>query len=563
VTRTSRIEPRMAFGVDVPMRDGTRLSADVFLPPAGDGPWPALLNRTPYDKSRHPEIAAFLAAHGYAVVVQDVRGRGDSDGRFDPWLQEADDGYDSVEWAASRHWCTGDVGIYGGSYQSYCGWAAARGRPPHLKALVSRATSGISQLGVYHDLGCAPPYWLWFFNLTSGRVLQSALDRESPALDWARVLATRPLRKMDAAIGRQLPVWHRFIEAMPGDDYSRALDLADVFEGLDLPVLHITGWNDAAKWGELRTWREMSTRSAAADRQWLLIGPWDHYGTGAPQQVTQGRDFGEHSTIDVKAAIVRFFDAMLTGNKNGWRNEPRVRAFIMGQNEWTDLDNWPPPSPSPKPATWYLHSAGRANSIAGDGFIDLRPPDEDEPPDGYLYSPDSPTPSTPDLNTAFTSGRQLDNRWKLHRDDILVYTSAPLTTGIKIAGNPIVTLFASSDRLDTDFHFQLCEVQSDGRSYVISHGFVRASFRGGPTSPRKDLTPGEITELTVKLGATANYFAPNTRIRLVIASADFPDVDRNPNTGAPVGDDTISVVAQNSIYHSVKYQTSITLPILI
>jgi putative CocE/NonD family hydrolase len=536
------MNPRMAFDVRVPMRDGTTLSADVFLPPDGDGPWPGLLNRTPYDNTRHPELAATLACHGYAVAVQDVRGRGDSDGTFDPWLQEFGDGYDSVEWMAGQPWCDGKVGIYGGSYQSYCGWAAARDRPPHLRALVSRATSGISQLGEHHDLGCAPPYWLWFFNLTSGRALQTALDRESPSLNWRRVLFSTPLRDMDAAIGRRIPAWQRFVDARPDDTLAVALD--GVFAGLDLPVLHITGWHDAAKWGELRTWRE----TAAADRHWLVVGPWDHYGTGAPQRQTMGRDFGADSVIDTNAEMLRFFDAQLKGIENGFAEEPRVRYFVMG-GSWAESATWPPPA---APTTLYLHAGG---------LLDTAPPAPDEPRASYRYDPACPTPSTLDLDAPFTSGRELDIRWKLDREDVLTYTSAPLDSLLEIAGQPVVTLFAESDRLDTDFHLALCEVHSDGRSDVITRGFVRSSFRYGPAAPRRHLVPGEVTELTVRLGDTAARIPPGSGVRLVITSADFPDLDRNPNTGAPIGDDTVQLVAMNTIHHSAHHPTRLSLPV--
>lgn len=561
---------RVQFDVRVRMRDGVFLSTDVYLPAHGPGPWPVLVNRTPYDNSRRPELPTYLAAHGYAVAVQDVRGRGDSDGVFVPWRQEFADGHDTVEWAAAQPWSDGLVGMYGGSYASYCGWAATRERPSALGALVSRATSGITLLGVPHDLGAAPPYWLWFFNLTAGRTLQVPLDRESPAVDWERVLATKPLREMDGAIGRESELWQRFIDFEPGDEFARQHDLADVFEDLDIPVLHITGWHDAAKWGELRTWKAMADRDKPARGGRLILGPWDHYGTGEPGRITRGRDFGDAAAVDIKQRMVRFFDAALKHtvlkddalkdavhqNPDG----PEVEYFITGRNEWASARSWPPDGL--RRAVLYLHSSGAANSAAGDGQLTGRAPERPEPPDNYVYDPENPNLSTPDLSAPFTAPRDLRCDWRLDRADVLVYTTEPLEEEIVLLGNPVATLFAGSDRVDTDFHLTLMDVSASGESVVVSGGFVRASYRSGVTKPRTLLVPGEISEFVITLGATAHAFRAGSRIRLSVASADFPDVDRNPNTGAPLGDDYVYAAATNTVHHSARFPSRIDLRVL-
>lgn len=533
--------PRVRFDQRATMRDGVTLSADVFLPSTGDGPWPALLNRTPYDNIRHPEIATYFAAHGYAVVVQDVRGRGDSDGEFDSWRQEAADGYDTVEWVADQQWCSGAVVGYGGSYQSYCGWAAARERPPHLRALISRATSGIASLGVPHDLGAASPYWLWYFNLTAGRTLQAPLDGESPALDWDRVLRSRPLAEMDVALGRSLPAWREFLATQSGDAPIAAYDLDEVFTDLDLPVLHVTGWNDGAKWGELRAWQRMNDGPKRRLQQ-LVIGPWDHYGTGTPNRTTMGVDFGEAAAVDLKARMLEFLRCALDdGLESG---HERVEYFVTGRNEWRSATSWPPADLAE--VTFFLDSDGGANSVAGDGRLSAEPTG---PADEFTHDPANPHLSTEDLGTAFSAPRSLDDDRILARDDALVYTSAPLERELEIVGRPVVHLYAESDRVDTDFHVTLFTVDGTGTSRVVSRGWVRASYTRGAEFPRQLLERGQVHEYRVTLGDTAHRFAVGDRVRLTVASSNYPDVDVNPGTGAPLGADTTYVVARNTIHH--------------
>lgn len=552
-----RSDPCAELDVRVAMRDGTELSADVFLPPSGDGPWPTLLTRTPYDNLRQAEEAAFFAGNGFAVVCQDVRGRGDSDGVFDPWLQEFEDGHDTVEWAGAQPWSNGDVGIYGGSYQAYCAWAAARDRPQGLKAIASRATSGFWLLGVPHDLGTARPYWLWVFNLTSGRTLQAALDRESPAIDWARILRTKPLEEMDLALGRRIPAWRRLIEARAGDPYTSALDLSSSFERVDFPTLHLTGWFDGAQWGELGAWREVTASSSDPNRHFLVVGPWDHYGTAAPRQRTGGRDFGPDSAVSVRELTLRFFDHAMRQRDNGFAGEPAVRYFVMGSDRWKSDRSWPPAAAVD--LALFLHSDGSASANPG-GTIDDRRPESAEPPDFYTYDPDDPTPSSEEESAFFTSEAMLDNRWLLGRDDVLVYTSSPLQRPISVVGNPKLVLWASSDAPDTDFHVALCDVAPSGRSDVIARGFVRAAYRHGPDASPAPLDSTEPTHFTIELSATANRFLRGHRLRLVVASAQFPDFDRNPNTAAPLGDDRDSRVASNGVHHDAASPSCLLLP---
>lgn len=562
-----RTDPRVSYDLRVPMRDGVELSADVYLPPTGDGPWPALLCRTPYDNMRQAEEAVWFAVRGYAVVAQDVRGRGDSDGRFEMWGQEAQDGHDTAEWIAAQPWCSGRVGVFGGSYQAWCGWAALKEGTSAIGSLVSRATSGFWLLGVPFDLGTARPYWLWVFHLTGGRTLQTALDAEPVAPSWERILKTRPLREMDAEIGRELPIWRRMVNAAPGGELVRSLDLDGVFDGLDMPVLHVTGWFDAAQWGELRTWREMRRRSAAPERQRLVIGPWDHYGTGVAPRETGGRDFGPAATLDPNELMLDHFDRTLRDAAPAGEEAARtgaetadapVRYFVMGADRWRTAAEWPPPAV--RETVLHLRGGGFANTGAGDGRLDPLPADGEEPADLLRYDPADPTPSTPERQAPFTAPFALDNRWLLRRPDVLVYTSPPLAEPLEIAGNPRALLHVSSTAPDTDFHVQLCDVAPGGRSDVIAAGFVRASWRGGPDRPRAPLDPSGPTELEIELHATANRWLPGHRIRVVIASAAFPEVDRHPNTMAPLGDDRELVVADNTVHHGAAHPSRLLLP---
>ncbi|RIK35997.1 MAG: hydrolase, partial [Chloroflexi bacterium] len=529
-----------------PMRDGVELSADVFLPATGDGPWPAILQRTPYDNTDElwVGIATYFAKHDYAFVTQDVRGRGDSDGSFNPFFSEGADGYDTVEWVAAQPWCDGKVGMIGGSYGGAVQWLAAKERPPHLAAIAASAAAGRMMEELPYRFGTLTPFAFWWLNIAAGRTVQKT------PVDWARIFAHRPLRDMDIALGRTNTVWREWLAHDTFDAYWQPLALDGCFNTIDIPALHITGWFDNDQWGALHFFNLMLAESPAAERQWLVCGPWDHGGTRRPTQKYCEVDFGPESVLDTDAIHLRFFDRWLKGIANGQEADPRVKVFAMGVNEWRTYNDWPPPSTTPTP--FYFRAGGLLSQAA---------PTSDEPADHYTYDPDDPTPTVPNIAQMFEAEPTLDNRWRLERDDLLVYTSAPLERDIEITWHPFVVLHAASDCIDTDWHVTLCDVQPDGASLELSTGAMRAAYRAGRDAPPQPIEPGAVHTYCIELLAVSNVFKAGHRIRVTVASANWPFVARNPNTNARPGDDDVVVIAHNSIHHSAAYPSHLLAPV--
>jgi len=501
---------RNLWDVRTPMRDGVELSSDLYLPTGGltGGPYPLVLVRTA-ENNQHPryvEQARHLSDNGYAVALQDVRGRHDSGGSFWPFRNEGADGHDSIEWFAGQQWCTGKVGMMGAGYAAWAQWAAARTRPPHLSALASTSAWG--------DARQAPPYrngllvlpMLSWLHAVGARVWQ-----EGGQVDWERVLWHLPLRTMDRALGRVLPVWHEWLDHPAGDAHWQELllDVGD-FAAIDLPALHVTGWHDPARPGALSFYDGMRAHSPAAADQALVVGPWDHAGTQRPTQALGGVDFGPAAKEDLDALHLRWFDRWLKGSGAGQAS----RLFVTGSDEWHDGD-----LPGADSATTYYLGAGALSPhepVAASV-------------DSYVYDPTDPVVLTVDLTFFPTPPAEptqipLDRRFVERRPDVLVYTSPELQQELQVAGRPRVHLLAGSDCPTTDFVVQLTDVSPRGSSVVVSTGVVRARFE----DRHKDLT--------IDLDLVAHVFRPGHRLRLSVTSSLFPLYDRNLNTGDPIGE---------------------------
>lgn len=547
--------------VGVPMRDGTLLSADVYFPAGGvdGGPYPAVVNRTPYDNqgSANLALARHLTAHGYAVVLQDVRGKHDSDGDWLPFRHEGPDGYDTIEWVAEQPWCTARVGTFGISYEGWVQWALAREQPPHLCTMVSTAPGGRFMRELPFHNGVLMLAMLPWLHATSGRTIQ--LPDLIPDLPVA--LRHLPVRTMDELLGQRLPVWREWLEHPVVDAYWRELSLDDDFAGIDMPVLHVTGWYDGDQPGALYFYEGMCRDSPRARDQHLLVGPWDHGGTREPAPMLGGVDFGREAVADVADLHRRWYDHWLKAEPSTRFAEPRCRAFQTGGAGWQDLSCWPPPGATD--TVLHLRSGGRANTLAGDGRLSFEAPAGAEPPDVYAYDPADPTPSC--VDERFYAGDQvetpLDHRFKHRRDDVLVYTSDALPAELVLGGQPLVRLFASTDGSDTDWFATLHDVAPTGASTMLAEGRLRARFRES-LEREALLEPGRPYEFTFELSAIFHALAPGHRLRLTVASSDFPTWERNPNTGDPIGSATTIRVATNRVHHEPGMASRLVVPVV-
>jgi len=549
---------RAQFGVRIPMRDGVHLSADVWLPKE-PGRYPALLVRTPYVKSVSEvglsDSARFFANHGYVVVLQDTRGRGDSDGQFAYFSNEARDGYDSIEWIAAQPWSNGKVGMYGVSYLGSAQWLAAREHPPHLICIAPTAAAGRYFDELPYRGGAFMFEWaIQWGNYVSERSLQRS---NTAGLNMKEILDHRPLLTVDEAFGRPMPIYRELLEHNTLDEYSQRIQLnASDFRSLDLPALTITGWFDPDQSGALFYWRNMRSASPGKDKQYLLAGPWTHIQTFYGGTTKLGDfEFSGDSIYDTRALQLAFFDHFLKGSTPSF-NFPRARIYITGANQWRDYDEYTPSEARSRPL--YFHSGGRANTLGGDGQLTWDSP-ADEPADHYTYDPHHPVRPA----DGETADQRPDQRYLERRDDVLVYSTAVLEHPVTIAGKIFVHLFAATDARDTDFTARLLDVDESGRALQLGPfiGIIRARYRHG-YERTEFLAPGKTEHYQIELYDIAHTFLPGHRLRVEISSSYAPTFNPNQNTGNPVATDTEWRLAQQTILHNVSSASYIDLPVV-
>ena len=549
--------------VDVPMRDGVVLRANVFRPDA-PGRYPAILIRTPYGKAGGG-YERFVRA-GYGVVTQDSRGRYASDGDYVPFTVEhtgdAEDGYDSVEWLAQRPFCNGSVGTMGNSYNAWMQWQLAKLRPPHLVAMCA----------------CTIPLELtdvdWWGGFRPGRRVKWWMTSMAP--DLRRRQGLPPPHTKDEALALWEDVEHgRWLGFMPWIELPRYLPdrlaryvkewlthpttrpwkFAEIHREIEVPNFDFSGWYDhcGGTMAHLGLMQRNGRTPRARESTKLIIGPWNHPGIGS--RSVGDVDFGLQAEVDTHGLIIRWFDYWLKGLPNGIDQEPAVRYFVMGSGRWQSASTWPPEGTVD--ATFYLESDGDAGRAGGSGALVARQSLRAADSDTYIYDPSDPTPTLWDRRL-FTS--PADRRVLEYRDDILYYRTVPLTEAVEVVGHPEVVLHASSSAPDTDFFARLVDEHPEGPALEICYGMVRARHRHSIDHDEL-LVPGETTEFRIRLGPTACQFQPGHRIRLEITSSDFPNHDRNHNTGRNDLADTELVVARQEVFHAESLASRLVLPI--
>ncbi len=578
------------------MRDGVVLRADVYRPDTEE-PLPVLLQRTPYGKGfSNPAFALMAAERGYAVVIQDTRGRWASDGDGYPFVHEKADGYDSVEWAAGQPWADGKVGMYGGSYVGYTQWAAAVTQPPSLKAIAPTVTfcdprdifyaGGAFALGVAvswllmagaqmaiqkrEGNGEPAPGELAFGESTAGGsergekwALMGQLIELADGMATGKTFRHLPLQEMPL-IGREgiVTSFYDVLTHPPGDAYWQRMLCAH--ERVQVPALHIGGWYDIFTGSTLRDFagiQQAGGSALAREQQRLLMGPWLH---GPMQGLVGEVDFGVRaSALLVMPDLIqlRWFDYWLKGEENGILDEPPVRLFVMGKNEWRTEQEWPLARTEYRP--YYLHSGGAANTLHGDGRLSPGVP-SDEPVDTYVYDPRNPVPTRGGglccWQAALPPGAY-DQRDVEARPDVLVYSTDPLAEDLEVTGPLEVHLWAATSAPDTDFTAKLVDVYPCGYARNVQDGIVRARYRASQEQARL-IEPGAAYEYVIDLAATSNVFTAGHRIRVEISSSSFPRYDRNPNTGHASGEDAALRAATQTILHDGEHPSHIVLPVI-
>ena len=538
---------RIQLDVKVPMTDGVNLSTDIYLPPDG-GPFPTLLVRTIYDNQADwcIDMAKRAVPQGYAVVMQDCRGRFDSDGEFSPYFQEPQDGYDTQEWIGAQEWCDGNIGMFGSSYIGYTQSMTAPLRSTYLKALVP-VNSQQDNFGHWRVDGPLQLHVAMNFLMMTGRTMQRGARS---MMNWEEICRRLPLISALDDIA-DIPFYRQAIEHYTFDDFWKAYSVRDRYGDIDAPAFIMTGWYDNLLHEGFKLFRGWSqeARSPEARRfSKLLVGPWTH----------SDRDLPPGEFFDYIGEQLRWNDRRLKGIDNGIDDEPPIRIWVMGQNEWRFENEWP--LARTRYTDYYIHSAGGANTLLGDGILSTDAPGA-EPPDTYSYDPEDPVESLGGQIMGHGVSGPMDRRPAERRPDVLVYTTEPLDQDVEVTGPITLTLFASSSAPDTDFTGALVDVHPDGKAISLCEGLTRARYRESAEEPTL-ITPGEVYELEVDMWETSNLFKAGHRIRLEISSSNFPRFDRNMNTGARPGFDTEMKVADQTIYHDAQRPSRLTLPVI-
>lgn len=610
----------------VPARDGVRLATDVYLPArdgqALPGPWPTLLTRTPYDKLAFAADGEWWAMRGYARIMQDVRGRFASEGEFYLLKNEAEDGFDTIEWLAAQPWSNGRVGTVGTSYMGWVQSAAAALNPPHLAAMwVNQgAFNGLSSS--LRQGGALELRWLaWAFwnapvspEAAADPALYAALDQAAVDLrGWLNRLPWRP-GDTPLSLTQDYERWAIDILTLAGEEdwlwqlpsmnFERFLD-----QTADVPTVYSGGWYDS--YTRATTESFMAFSAAKSSPQYLLMGPWTHGEATLDRSWSGDVDFGPTAPTSgnlagsVAELRMQFFDHFLKDLRSGWEDVPPVRMFVMGGGSgrriasgrldhggsWRDEPAWPLERATEQ--RWHLH---------GDGSLRPEKPAPGAPPSQYQFDPRNPVPS---ISANVSSLREYappdptlkDGVWPptqrarelilpggadqrerpdvmgaqppylptAARPDVLSFRSEPLEAELEVTGPITVTLWVSSDAADTDFTAMLLDCYPPGADYPegyalrLTDSIKRLRFRRG-AQREEPVRPGQVVEVPIELYPTGNIFAQGHRIGLEISSSNYPRFDVNPNTGEPVGRHTHTVVARNKIWHDASHPSRIDLP---
>ncbi len=593
--------------VMIPMRDGVRIPADIYVPKGADKV-PAIWVRTPYNfnywdvQNGVPrDMSTILAAikRGYAWVDMQERGHFFAEGNYDILGAPLSDGDDELKYLSAQPWSNGRIGTTGCS--STAEWqpaVASLGNPAFAAMNVQGFGAGVGKVGPYYEMGNwyrGGAVQMLFIDWLMGeqnqvrpmfpantsqadliRVSRSFdLAQRLPPVDWAKAFWHLPeqdiIKALDGPHGifadsMPVPTGGAMIKRTPNDPAWYRGGLWHESMPIDIPGLWFMSWYDVSVGPNLAMYNHVrkTAKGAAANQQWAIIAPVGHcaYTRASEHTVVGERDMGD-ARLGYNEIMYAFFDKFLKGNATSAIDTmPKVRYFVMGANEWRSSDVWPPKGA--EAMTFHLGSGGKANTKNGDGVLTLTPQKADKP-DRFSYDPMNPVMSHGGnvccQGNAVVAG-SLDQSAKEDRPDILVYTSEPFKDGMELSGPIIPTLYVGSDAKDTDFTVKILDVYPDGRAYNLDESIQRMRYREGYDKPPVFMKPGETYKVTLQPLNTSNYFKQGHRLRIEISSSNFPRFDRNLNTGGNNYDEITGVVANNVVHHSTKFPSTITVTVV-
>lgn len=585
----------------MPMRDGIRLSTDIYRPKT-DEPVPVIFERTPYNfnafregklNTRKFKKIFDVVSRGYAFVIQNERGRYFSEGEWDILGTPLTDGYDAFSWMTEQSWCNGKIGTLGCS--STAEWqmaVAALDHPAHAAAAPMGYGAGVGRIGEYYEQGN------WF----KGGVIQMLftnwlystqhddfrpkppegmkqedllriqrfydLNPTMPEVDWSEAFWHLPVNDMFNYLGASEGIWSDMISRKPNDPewYEGGLYHDDMPFGV--PGFWFISWYDIASSPNIELVNHIHNNiedKEIADNQYMIISPSRHCGFwGDSENTIVGERNMGNASLGYDKLIYNWFDHWLKGEDNDFVEDlPYVQYYTMGMNKWQSADNWPPENT--EMVTYYLHSNGSANSLNGDGTLSLKSPGRKDNHDTFVYDPLNPVMSYGGnfccYGNAIKVGSFDQQKMEL-RKDILIYSTDIQEEGIEISGFIETKLYVSSDAKDTDFTVKLIDVYPDGRAYNLDETIQRIRYREG-YDKEVFMEPGKVYEVDLTPMSTSNYFAKGHRVRIEVSSSNSPRFDRNLNTGGNNYDESVGVIATNSIHHCKEYPSAISLPIVI
>jgi len=505
-----------------------------------------------------------MASHGYVVILQDTRGRFDSEGEFYPFRHESEDGYDTVEWAAALEYANGKVGMFGASYVGATQMLAAISKPPHLTAIFPYVTAAEYYDGWTYQSGALMQWFAssWTSGLTVDTLRRKATLRLRPK-EWVESIPVEDYRLLDLPGTSELaPYLRDWVAHETDDEYWKRWKISDHYPEMTVKGLHAGGWHDIFVKGSIKNFTGLrgSARSAELrDGQRLMVGPWAHAAT-SPEGKVGDVLFGKEAVLDMPQTTLDWFDYALRGNNNRFASGKPVRLFILGENAWRDEDEFP--LKRTRQTRYFLHSERGANGGRGDGKLSLEAP-RTEGQDSFLYDPLNPVPT---LGGRLCCGAGIapgpfDQKPNESRTDVLVYSTPPLEKDTEVTGYVTLELFAASSAFDTDFTAIVADVDPAAYARYLTDGIVRARYRNSTEKP-EPIVPGQIYKYTLDLWATGNLFKAGHQIRLYVSSSNFPRFNRNLNTGEVTLGSTKSLVAKQTIYHDAQHPSALVLPVI-
>lgn len=541
--------------VPVAMRDGVRLSTDLFLPSSA-GPHPAIMIRTPYTKAEGRLIGEFFARYGYAVAVQDTRGRHKSEGEFYPFRHEFDDGVDFVKWLRAQPWCNSRIGGFGASYLGFTQWTAVAG-DAQLTSIAPTFIAGDLHSAIYKGGAFGQKTYLHWSLSSYGRFgdWQGAKNIE-------RGYRHAPLIESDDVSLRDIDFYNDWASHPQRDEYWRRMSAMNRVDTIATPAFITAGWYDFMLDGQIRDFQEIRQNAAEPARRMtrLLVGPWSHsfFNVNLKNYGIERR-WMEAVPFEFVRETKDWLDYSLKGAANGWDRRAAVRVYVLGANVWRNEESWPPRSAVER--SYYLRSNGEARTLRGDGGLTTIAPAKPDPEDSFVFDPRDPVPTKGGGHGDMWTAGPVDQREVEERNDVLVYSSETLANPLLVMGLVKARIYAASTAPDTDFTAKLVDVFPDGRALIVCEGIIRARYREGPDRP-KLMAPGVVYPFEIELAHTAVEFQKGHRIRLEISSSNAPRYDVNPNTGREIATERERIVATQRIFHGAEYRSALVLPVV-